>query len=412
MNRNQLILLLVALAVIGGAGLMLLNRHDESWSSAGSKLGQKLLPDFKVNDVADIHIKGESDLNLVKKDNKWRVAERNDYPANFSDISDLLIKMGDLKIAQDEPIGPSQLGRMQLAAPGSGVEAATLVEFKDAQGKVIQSLLLGKKHVRKSERASAMPYGGGDMPDGRYVMLKDNSQDLLTVSDPLNSLDPKPAAWLDKDFFKIEKLKTISFVSTNATNSWTLTRATESSPWVLLNLKAGEVLDSNKVSSLSSTLSYPSFVDVAANASPAQTGMDKPLLVNITTFDHFDYALKIGSKTPENNYNLQVSITGDFPANRVPEKNETADAAKKLDAVFQDNLKVSQDKVKHLQSFDDWTYLVSSWTIDPLIRDRSQLMVEKAPKEDTKGAAKAVKPMSDDKTDGDTPFPPPDSNTQ
>ena len=62
---------------------------------------------------------------------------------------------------------------------------------------------------------------------------------FLTVSDPLNSVDPKPAGWLDKDFFKVEKPKSISFVSTNAADSWSLTRESESGPWVLSNIKTG-----------------------------------------------------------------------------------------------------------------------------------------------------------------------------
>ena len=38
-----------------------------------------------VNDVAAIVIKGGTNqLDLVRKDNLWRVKQRNDYPANFS----------------------------------------------------------------------------------------------------------------------------------------------------------------------------------------------------------------------------------------------------------------------------------------------------------------------------------------
>jgi hypothetical protein len=408
MNRKQLILLLAALIILGGAGLMLHNHNQESWDTSGGQLGRKILPNFQVNDVAALHIKGATDLNLVKKNDKWGVQERNDYPANFSQISDLLIKMGDLKIAQAEPIGSSQLGRMHLAEPGSSPDAATLLEFKDAQGKVLQSLLLGKKHTRKSERPSPMPYGDNEYPDGRYVMLKSDPHDVLTVSDPLNSVDPKPAEWLDKDFFKVEKPKSISFESTNAADSWTLTRDSESSPWVLQNVKKGENCDTNKTSSLSSTLSYPSFVDIAPDQAPAKTGLDKPLVVSIATFDHFNYTIKIGSKTPENNYNLKVAVTADFPTERTPGKDEKPDDKKKLDKEFQDKLKPQQDKLEQEKKLDQWTYVVSSWLVDPLIRTRAQLMVEK--KTDKKDAAATSEPTpASPKADADL-FPPVDSN--
>jgi hypothetical protein len=353
-------------------------------------------------------------LDLVKKDDRWRVRERNDYPANFSQISDLLLKMGDLKIAQAEPIGSSQLGRMRLAAPGSGPDSATLIEFKDAQGKVLQSLLLGKKHTRKSERPSPMPFGNGEMPDGRFVMLKSDPHEVLTVSDALNSVDPQPAEWLDKDFFKVEKPKSISFVSTNAADSWSLTRDSEASPWVLSNAKAGEVLDTNKVSSLSSTLSYPSFVDVAAESAPAKTGLDKPLVVTIVTFDHFTYTLKIGAKTPENDYHMNVAVAADFPTERKAGKDEKPEGKKALDKEFQDKLKTLQDKLRQEKSLDHWTYLVNNWLIDPLIRTRTQLMVEKKveKKDDGKQASAAPETMPEKQPDAGVVVPSADPDAQ
>jgi hypothetical protein len=396
MNRKQLITLLVALAVIGGASLLLLKRKQQSWDASETTIGQKLLNNFQMNDVAAIHIKGETDLDLDKKDGRWRVEERGGYPANFSQISELLIKMGDLKVAQSEPIGASQLGRMRLQEPGKGAEAATLIEFKDSGGKVLQSLLLGKKHTQKSERPSPMAMGEEGFADGRYVMVKSDPGDVFTVSDPLNSVDPKPATWLDKDFFKVEKPKVISFVSTNASNSWTLSHETDSAPWVLADLKLGEVLDTNKLSSLSSTLSYPNFVDVAPDQSPAKTGMDKPSSVTIETFDHFTYILKIGNKTPENDYDLNVTVTAAVPPERTPGADEKPDDKKRLDKEFADKIKQFATKLDQEKALAKWTYVVNSWLIDPLIRDRAQLMVEK--KDEKKQTKAATETTPDDAT--------------
>jgi hypothetical protein len=56
--------------------------------------------------------------------------------------------------------------------------------------------------------------------------------------------------------------------------------------------------------------------------------LDKPLTVTIETFDHFTYTLKIGAKTPENDYNLNVAVTADFPTERTPGKDEKPDEKK------------------------------------------------------------------------------------
>ena len=377
MNRKQLILLLVALAIVGGAGLLLLQRNQKSWTESEEQIGQKLLKNFQVNDVAAIHIKGDTELTLEHKEDGWHVQQRGGYPANLAQIKELLLKMADLKVVQSDPIGASQLARMHLTEPGKGADSAVLLEFKDAQGKTLQSLLLGKKHTHESERASPMPMGDEGFADGRYVMLASDLKIVLTISDSLNNVEPKAADWLDKDFFKVEKPQTITFVSTNATNSWKLSRESETAGWVLAEPKAGEAFDSNKVSSLASALSFPSFVDVAADPAPAKTGLDTPLTVTIETFDHSTYTLKIGHKTPENDYNLTVAVAANIPTARTPGKDEKADDKTKLDKEFQDKTKAAQERLKKEQSLAKWTYLVNGWLVDPFIRDRSQLMADK-----------------------------------
>lgn len=232
-----------------------------------------------------------------------------------------------------------------------------------------------------------MPWMQDGFPDGRYVMLTSDPKDVLTISDPLENVAPKASEWLNKDFFKVEKPRSISFISTNAAQSWTVTRATEYSPWVLADARPGEVVDTNKLSSLSSTLSYPSFVDVAAD--PSKTGMDKPEQVIIKTFDDFTYTLKIGARTPANAYNMQLAVTADIPAQRVAGKDEKPDDKKKLDKEFADKTKQLQDKLKQEKALASWTYEVNNWLIDPLVRPRSELMVEK---KDEKKTAKNETP--------------------
>ncbi|HEY6226694.1 MAG TPA: hypothetical protein VI282_06195, partial [Verrucomicrobiae bacterium] len=105
MNRRQFILLLFALAVIGSAGLVIINRHKQSWNVREAKVGDKLLPNFRPNDVASIHIKSTVDLNIENKDGSWRVRERGDYAANYDRIKNLLVHIKDIKIVQSDDIG-------------------------------------------------------------------------------------------------------------------------------------------------------------------------------------------------------------------------------------------------------------------------------------------------------------------
>jgi len=112
MNRKQFFILLAALAVVTTAGLLVLNRHKQSWSVREAKVGEKLLANFRPNDVAAIHIKSGLELNIENKDGAWRVRERGNYPANYEHVKSLLVRMKDIKIVQSDEIGPSQRPRV------------------------------------------------------------------------------------------------------------------------------------------------------------------------------------------------------------------------------------------------------------------------------------------------------------
>jgi hypothetical protein len=377
MNRKQFVILLVVFVVLGLAGLALLQRSQTSWQSGSKNIGQKLVGDLPVNDVTKITIKqGTNELNLVKKDDLWRVQERKDYPANYTEISGFLLKLRDLKVVQTENVGASQLPKLGLSTT-AGTNSALLVEFKGQNDKAIKSLLLGKKHLRKSDRPS--PYG--DMgeegwPDGRYVKVGSEAQGVALISDALSNIEPKPEQWLNKDFFKVEKPRSIAVEFPVATNSWKLTRETETGEWKLADAKPGEQVDSAKVSGVSNPFSAPAFNDLALGAKPEDLGLDKPTVVTIETFDGFSYSVKVGHKTNDA-VALTVGVSAQIPKERTPGKDEKAEDKAKLDKDFKEKQKKLEDKLSQEKSYENWTYLVSSWSVDSVTKERSQLMPEK-----------------------------------
>jgi len=416
MNRKQLLILLVLVVVLGVAGLSLYKRDQTSWQGGGRQgAALKLLGDLPVNDVAAIVIKGgTNELDLVRKDNLWSVKQRNDYPANFPEIRSFLLKAADLKATQTEEIGASQLGRYKLLPPGLATNTAVLLELRDQGGKVIKSLLLGKTHLRKSEgRPSPMGEMGESegWPDGRYVMVGTAAKTLAVVSDPLSNVEAKPESWLSKDFFKVEKIRSIAVAFPVVTNSWKLTRETETaSDWKLADARPEEKLDSSKTSSFSSALSSPSFNDVlAAGTKPEQTGLDKPTVMTLDTFDNFTYTIKLGQKTNDN-LPLVVTIAAQLPKERTAGKDEKPEDKTRLDKEFKDNQKKLEDRLGQEKSFEKWVYLVSNWTVDSLLKERSQLLVEK--KDESKKDEKSAATDSLDKEDPTAPLANPTSATK
>ena len=119
MNRKQLTSLLIVGVVLCALGVVIYNRNAASWQSADKSTGQKVLKDFPLNDVAQIQIKEpKAELNLTKQEDQWKVKERWNYPANFTEIGDLLRKMWDLKSGQVAERKMDPVRRSFVAATG------------------------------------------------------------------------------------------------------------------------------------------------------------------------------------------------------------------------------------------------------------------------------------------------------
>jgi len=377
MNQKQLLIIVVVALVLGGFVLYSNKQNSASFQRGERTAGEKLLGDFPVNDVAHITLRQPTgEVNLVKAD-FWTVKERDGYPANEEEIIEFARKLWDLKAAQSQKIGASQLGRLELLAPDKGAtNAGTLVELKSKDDKLIKSVVLGKKSMRESGESSFG--GGGGWPNGRWLYVPDKPGTAYLVSEAFSEIEPKPERWLKKDLFKVEKLKTVSVTNTNATNSWKLTRETENGVLTLADAKPGEQLDAGKSSPAGNALSFPSFTDVVSpQTKPEETGMDNPIVANIGTFDGFNYTVKIGKKTAEDNYYMSMSVSADLPKERTPGKDEKPEDKEKLDKEFKEKNSKLDEKLKQEKAFEKWTYLVSKWTVDPLLKERKDLLAEK-----------------------------------
>jgi len=225
--------------------------------------------------------------------------------------------------------------------------------------------------------------GEGGFPDGRYVKLGSGSGTVELVSEPLSNIEPRPEQWLNKDFFKVEKVRSIAVTFPVATNSWKVTRETETAEWKLSEAKAGEQLDASKTSGLSNPLSAPTFNDVETGPQATTLVADKPTVVTLDTFDNFSYVLNVGQKTNDS-YAMTVTVSAQLPKERTPGKDEKPEDKARLDKEFKENQKKLDDKLAQERPYEKWVYLVSSWTLEPVLKERSQLLLEK--KEEAKPA--------------------------
>ena len=398
MNRKTFLILLAALLVVGGAGLALFWQDLGVWRTAGGKIGYKPFEKLAVSEVAQIRLyDGKGEVTLALKDGRWVVKQRGDYSASVQEIGDLLVKLPDWKVVQTENVGASLLPRLNLVAPvlnagtpatlndkadakaetkvetkvaANADGAGTQLELADKAGKPLGSILLGKIVVKKEP--SPLPIQQ-ETPVGRYV-VSPGTPAVLVMSDALKNASAKPEAWLARDFFKAERIKSLAVSGDGG--PWKIARKEEYDPWKFAD-GAGE-LDPGKAVAAVNSLAALTFSDVAVDAKPAE--FDKPRTFIAETYDNLVYTVTLAKKPGGDDYYLTVKASGEPPRVRTPEKNEKPADKERLDKQFDEAQKKLDARVKFEQGLAGWVYVVPAKTLEPLLKTRPDFVAAPRPK--------------------------------
>ena len=421
MKGKQLLIAALALGVLGGIAYFTSSDGQGSRATEKSGVGKTVVTDLDPAKIATIAITdNDGSLTLAQQDEQWIITERDGFAAKFDDIQKLVTSAVSLKSLRQIQASKKQHGRFGLLDPADNeTNAGTRVEFKDVQGQVLKSLLLGKKGSANSGANAGSPFGSSD--NHRYV-LADGKVAVVAIdySSALNDVSADPADWLNKDdFFKVEKIKSLAVAHPVAADSWTLSRNKEGEDMALAEAKPEEKLDSSKGNTAGRVLGYPSFDDVASkSAKPEETGMDKAVTATIDTFEGYQYVVKMAKKDDDHFMTMAASGTrvpqDDESKTREPQADETKpresgkdekpEDAKRLDQEHADSLakliadreqahndnqaklktdrdKAFADNLAKLAKLEVWTFKVSSYTFDAIYKTRAEMMEEKKEEE-------------------------------
>lgn len=372
MNRKQFLILVLALLVLGGAGLALFWQDIAAYRSTEAKIGQPLLPGLKLAEVAHIELRdARHAATLVRKDDRWVVQERAGYPASFQDISDVIIKLVELKVVQSETVGDSLLPRVSLAPPPDkpapdmkdeqAQQTGTRLEMKDAAGKTLAALTVGKV-VLKKDPGNPLPAAQNGVPAGRYVKVA-GSENVAVVSDPLEKVSADPAKWLDKTFYKVERVKTLA-VSGEGGLRWKIARDEEWGQW--RPVSGGATLDASNAVNAVNQLANWTFKDVAVGT--PQSG-SQPVNVTAETFDGLTYTFKIAARE-SGDYLLNGNVQGEPPQARTAEKDEKPEDKARRDKEYAETLKKLTERLARERELSKWTYVMDAKAVAPFVQER------------------------------------------
>lgn len=304
MSARVAAILVVLLAVLGGGALLYQREERLRRPDNVATLGRPLLKDLKAADIVAIRIvEPAASLTLQRKGERWVIAERADFPADFDRVREFVLKLIGLKIGQSEPLGDKDRARLNLDASG------TRVELNGADGSTLGALLVGRKYFKREvenpDKAIA---------DGRFIGLPGEAATAYLVGDPLVQAAARSAEWIERSAFKVEKVKTLELRTPDG-EAWRISRAGDNAEWKLAGARPGEKLDISRANAASYSLSLLELADIAprgAATDAAMSGLDKPVLIDATTLAGASYAIKVG-KLAGDNYYVSFTASGAVP---------------------------------------------------------------------------------------------------
>jgi hypothetical protein len=300
MNARVVAILVVLLVVLGGGALLYQQQERSRRPENVGALGRTLFKDLKAADIAALKVlEPNATLTVQRKEERWTIAERADFPADLSKVREFVLKVIGLKVGQSEPLGDKDRSRLNLDASG------TRVEFLGADGKPLGAFIVGKKHFKREVENPDKA-----IPDGRFVVLPGEAGTAYLVADPLTQATVKTSEWIERSSFQVEKVKTLE-VRYPGGGGYRIERAADNADWKLTGAKPGEKLDIPRANAASYSLQMLELADVAPKEA-RDTGLDKPISVDATTLEGASYAIKVG-KLEGDNYYVSFTASGVKP---------------------------------------------------------------------------------------------------
>ena len=144
MQRYRTLVVLAVLVAAAAAAAVLVQREDAGIAKSGEKLLPGLLERLgEVSSIESTH-KGDT-VTLALGDGSWSVTDRDDYPAENSEVRELLVGAAELVRVEPKTARPEHYAKLELGDPTDTEGESFGYLMKDAAGETIADLVVGKR---------------------------------------------------------------------------------------------------------------------------------------------------------------------------------------------------------------------------------------------------------------------------
>ena len=193
MSSRHFSWLLAATVLIGALVVLLPGR-----TSKDSEIEvQALLPGLaeqvnNINEVQVISAGNQRVATLQRKDDRWVIAEFQDYAANWTELRELLAALAKARIVEPKTANPEYFSRLGVSDVDDAESEATLLKLKGEQ--LDMAILVGNSAEGR---------------EGHYVRLADGDRALLV--DQQLDLPAEAKDWLQRDIIDVSDAEVVEY---------------------------------------------------------------------------------------------------------------------------------------------------------------------------------------------------------
>ena len=228
----------------------------------------------QINDVTGLTIRStQATTELSRKRDKWVVANRDNYPATFANVKNILLNIANTTVVERKTANPERYAQIGVADLDDADSKATLVDITGGPDSTLVSLLIGNE--RSASQLNAR----------QYYVRKSGEAGALLVEGELN-VSAEPQDWVDPDVVNVatERVRKVTITAADGSAIVVSKEKPTDNFFSLENVPAGFTAKSRSViSSLGAVLLDVKFENVAAASKIA--GAEPVSTAEIRTFD-------------------------------------------------------------------------------------------------------------------------------
>jgi Domain of unknown function (DUF4340) len=390
MNTKSLMWLGAVTVLIAGVAAMTIQRREASEKSPEET--KKLFPDLvkSVNDVASITIqKKDGEYTLQKNGDTWGSLEKKGFPVDIEPVRKTLLGLCDATLLEQKTSDKERYAKLGVQDPDAEGSTSTLVTLKDAGGKVLASLIVGKPHEGKS-------FGTNEV----YVRRAGESESWLAKA--ALDLKDKEVDWLDKKILEVkrDRIRSVDVKHPDGEVVHIEREKPEDTNFTLANIPEGKELTfPTAASGLASSLEWLNLEDVVP-ASDVDFKSTPPVTCRFTTFDGL--TVTVTTKDDKDKTYAKFETAYEAPPEAVgpkPEEKKDEASPDKKDEKKDDKKpeKKSPDEVKKESAdlnarLSQWVYVIPSYNKASFTKHMADLVKDKAPPAPPPGSTPATNP--------------------